>query len=771
MTSAARREESVAAHGARLITVAMVIVGLLNYAYALLLTHLLSVTAYSRFAAGQGLILWASTVATVSVPWVLAQALVRARSDAERYSAIRFAKVAGAGSGIVAAAAVGTIATRFAGSATALVLAFSIFVIFLGTTTDGWLQGRERMRALSALTVAENLLKNGAGVLLVMVAGLGDVGALGAYGIGALVLVACRPRTPRGTVGTWRAALAGLDLWRRALRIAGAQGVVSLFVAIDVVLVVLLPGDRALAASYQASAALSKVPYYIAGAVALSFFPSLSRRATGGVIAARAVRMYAAIALPVAVVLSTVPAPILAMVLPTQYGAVATLLRYTAVTGLAVGGISLITTFFQAADDYSCLWWLGAGLLGYIGALLAGWRVDGIRGLAAGGALGAAAALALAGYRLVRRHGRAVLAQVPLVEPVVAAAVLVVLRPYPLLWLAVASLVGLRAALRFVRPGARHARPPRWAVPGSWKTDEESAVSVLIDAVWRGAARKATDAELHQALVLARRNRVEGRLALAYPAQLPDVLAEARITAQLFARNLHQVASCLHRAGIPAVLVKVGLPGDHVGASIDLVIPEQHWRGALTALADWSVQSSTYQLEHSATALLYPSTGPGLHLHAGVSWFGVPAFPTRLLLARARKSRGGFFLIPAPADYLRIWLAQALFQNLTLDLSRLLAVCNLLHPTVIRVARAEASREGWRADFDGALAAAGGAIDSLDGGLRVNLPVLMPVSQTLRISTEHPHHGRTTGLPSPADQDAALQELFAVAQRQRTVTR
>ena len=136
-----------------------------------------------------------------------------------------------------------------------------------------------------------------------------------------------------------------------------------------------------------------------------------------------------------------------------------------------------------------------------------------------------------------------------------AAAVLVVLRPYPWLWLAAASLVGLRAALRFVRPGARHARPPRWAVPGSWRTDEEPAVSVLIDAVWRGVARKATDAELHQALVLARRNRVEGRLALAYPAQLPDVLGEARITAQLFAHHLHQVASCLHRAGIPAVLV------------------------------------------------------------------------------------------------------------------------------------------------------------------------------------------------------------------------
>ena len=59
------RDGNERAHGARWITLAFVIVGLLNYGYALLLTRLLDVAAYSRFAAGQGLILWASTVATV----------------------------------------------------------------------------------------------------------------------------------------------------------------------------------------------------------------------------------------------------------------------------------------------------------------------------------------------------------------------------------------------------------------------------------------------------------------------------------------------------------------------------------------------------------------------------------------------------------------------------------------------------------------------------------------------------------------------------------
>lgn len=750
-----RREESVAAQGARWIAVAMVIVGLLNYGYALLLTHLLDVAAYSSFAAGQGLVLWASTVATVSVPWVLAQALVRARSDSERNSATRFAKLASAASGLMAAVVVGTIATRFTGSSTALALAVSIFVIFLGTTTTGWLQGRERMRALSALYVAENLLKNGAGVLLVMVAGMGDTGALGAFGIGGILLLVWWPRTPRGTDRPWLAALANRDLWRRAAAMAGAQGIVSLFVAIDVVLVALLPGNRALAASYQASAALTRVPLYVAGAVATAFFPSLSRRATGGVIAAQAVRMYAAVALPLTVVLATVPAPVLAVMFPAQYGSVAALLKYTAVTGLAAGGLSLITAFFQAADDYSCLRWLGAGLAGYIGALLAGWWIGGIGGLAAGDALGAAAALALAGYRLVRREGLGVLARVRLVEPVLAAAVLIAARPHPLPWLAAASLVGLHGARRFVRPGGRHTRGPRWAVPENLRLEEQSAVSLLIDTVWRRTTPEATDTELRHALDLARRNRVEGRLARAYPAQLAEVLAEVRVVGELLARHLCHVVGCLHRAGVPAVLIPVGLPGDDVGASIDLVVPEQHWGRALSALADRYVHRSTLRLECSTTALLYPSAGPVLRLHTSVSSFGVPMLRTDQLLSRARRNSRGF-LIPGPADYLRIWLAQALFHDLALDLSKLLAVRDLLRPAVITAARAEAGREGWRAGFDGALAAADDAIDRLDRGLPVSLPVPMSVSKSLGSRAKHTHHRHQKAVPSSIDQGAAL---------------
>jgi O-antigen/teichoic acid export membrane protein len=451
-----RGDESAAMRGARWVTGALLMVGMLNYGYSLSLTRLLDVAAYSRFAAGQGLILWASTVAIVSVPWVLAQAMTRARSEAERDAAIRFARLAGAGSGLVAAAIVGVIGAQVAGTSSALVLALGTFVIFLGTTTTGWLQGQQRLRALSALYVAENVVKNLAGLLLVVVAGQGGPGALAAFGIGGLVLLAWWPRVPRGAGRPWLGALANRDLWRRALGIAGLQGLVSLLAAIDVVLVAVLPDSRAMMASYQASAAVSRVPLFVAGAVGTAFFPALSRRATGGLLAARAVRMYAAVALPLAAVLATMPAAVLTAVFPAQYGAMAVLLKFTAVAGLAAGGVGLVTAFFQAADDYSCLPWLAGAVAGYVVVLLAGWRIGGIAGLAAGAAVGAAAVLALLGYRLARREGRGLLTRIPVAEPVAAAGMLVLVRPYPLVWLAAATLIGIRAGLRFLRPGSLH---------------------------------------------------------------------------------------------------------------------------------------------------------------------------------------------------------------------------------------------------------------------------------------------------------------------------
>ena len=776
MTLVDHRDESAAMRGARWVTAAFLVVGVLNYLYALVLTRLLNVAEYSTFAAGQGLLLWATTVATVSVPWVLAQALARARSDAERFAATRFTMLASTGSGLVAGAVVWVIAVQFASTPAALALSVSAFIIFLGTTTTGWYQGHERMRALSALYVGENVLKNAAGLLLVTVAGLGDAGALAGFGIGGLLLLVWWPRVPRGATRPWLAALASRDLWRRALGIAAVQGLVSLFAAIDVVFVAVLPESRALAASYQVSAALSRAPLFVAGAVSTAFFPVLARSAGGGTLPARALRMYAVVALPLATILATTPAPVLAAVFPAQYGAMATLLKFTAVAGLAAGGINMLATFFQAVSDYSCAWWLLAGLAGYVAALLAGWAAGGITGLAVGSVVGTTAALGLLSYRFHRRLGQGLLARFPVTGPVVTVVVLVALHRFPVPWLLAAVAVGLLAGVRFLRhSGLPEQTGPATVAPGrrreTMKVKEKSEASLLTDAVWRGTAPAATKSQLREALALARRNHVEGRLARAYPEQLSHVMAEVRTARGLFARNLAQVTGRLGEADIPAVLFKGDLPDDCVRNDFDLVVEERHWDGTFTALAGWYVHSSTYWLERTTKALLFPPVGPALHLHTGVSWFGVPVVQTEELLDRA-SGNGHGCLSPAPVDELRIWLAHAMFQNLALDLSELFAVRDLLRPDLIEAGRVQATREGWRTGYDAAVAAARSAIDRLDGGAPLGLPVQLPLPLSLRAGAEHAYHMHLRGQHLAASRAAALRvALVAAKQRRRMLTR
>ena len=715
--------ESSAAHGALWITVGTVAIGLSNYGYSLVLTHLLTVAEYSVFSASQSLILWATNIATVSVPWVLAQALARARSEHERNSAIRFAKLLSAGTGVVGGVIAGGIAIGVSGPEIAVVVAVSTFAIFLGTTTTGWLQGDERMRSLSLLYLAENALKNVVGLLLVTVGGLKGVGALAGFGFGALAMLVRWPRTRRDGKQSWREVV-NKELLRTAVATAGAQGLVSLFIAVDVVLVALLPGNRALVASYQASTTLTRIPLYIAGAIATAYFPSLSRQSSNGVIAAQAVRLYAAAGLPIMAILATVPGFFVGKLFPSQYGDVGLMLKYTAVTGLAAGGISLVTTFFQAANEYSCLKWLGAGLAGYVVALLIGWRIAGVIGFAAGGAVGSMIAFMLMGYLLVRRRGLVVLAWVRLLEPAVAGVALVLARAYWPIWLLVAFVFGLRAVIHFLRPGSRDEKLPRWATSHGAATAEPVSVTAqLIDAIWRQDVSERSPEQLNDLLALGRLNGVEGKLAQLYPAQLASVLSQVRSATYLYSGVLREAGMRLRNAGIPAVLIEEGLSGFRSRGNIDLVIPRRYWGHIATVLPD---KDSIY-IQQTDKILFHPSAGPSIHIHPDLSWLGAQFLATNRLIARAVRTEGGI-LVPARADYLRILLGHALFQQSPLDLSQLLVLWGLMRrPAVIMTARAEADREGWLLRFDDMLAFTSDSINRIHQGQEIELPVRLPV--------------------------------------------
>ncbi|KQX49845.1 MULTISPECIES: hypothetical protein [unclassified Streptomyces] len=822
MTAAAERlaplprtahpDEVTAVHGARWIATAVVLVGALNYAYTLVLTRLLDVGEYATFAAGQGLVVCASAVAVVTVPWMLAQALARARSDAERGDAVRFAFVTAVAGGSVAAVVVGCVAAGFAGAATTLVVAGSTLAVYVTRVSAGWLQGTERLRTLAVLTAVEAGLKFAVGLFLVTTLGLGETGALAAFGIAVLPYVLFRPRRFPGVPRRpWRTLTADRELWRRAAGVASLQGVVALLAAVDIVLVAILPTDRAAAASYQAAVMLGRVPLFLAGAVSIAFLPALSRRRAGDPLTASALRMYLTVALPLTVVAATVPGDLITRVFPAGYTMVSTLMACTATSGLALGALALLVTFAQAVNDYACLRTLLAGLALYVTGLACGWTAAGVLGMAVGGLCGTVGALVLLAVRHGRQHGFGV-ADRPfgrVVLPLLAlAGGLALLRPYTVAWFAAAVTITVVALWRFfgrrrgpapgpepeggegketdvngddtIPPGdgtepAAAPWPAPSGTPGARAAaHDERSVPLLVDAVWRGRVRPAGDEELLGALAAARRNQVEGRLARAYPRQLGAALTEVERATALFRRNLVESTRLLRAAGIPTVLIKADLAGDYVYGNFDLVVPPGRLGAAQAALTGWYTHRETYWLERTSKVLLEPPTGPAAHLHGSVSWFGVQVVPTEKLFARAGRpedangrTNGCAWLMPCPSDRLRIWLAHALFQNLTLDLSELLALRALLRPDILAEASREAAREGWSTGGHEALATAVEAMARLDRGEPVPLPVPLRVRTSLRVGAEHTGHLLGERRLRAATREASLRVPLVVTKRLR----
>ena len=780
-----RPDDVTAVQGARWVTAAWLTIGALNYGYALLLTRLLNVDDFATFAAGQGLVLCAATIALVAIPWVLAQALARARSQSDRGDAVRFAVVIAVTGGVLAGGTVALVATRFAGAATVAALGIVTLLIYITRVSGGWLQGTERMRTLAGVLTGEAALKVVVGLFLVSVLGLGATGALAAFGIAALPLLIWWPyRMTRGG-GRWAQARGNRDLWRRAVELGTVQSLVALMATIDLVLVTLLRADAAATASYQASVMMGRAPLFLASAISVAFFPALSRRRMGTPLAASAMRMYLIVALPLAAVYATTPHEVLDVIFPANYGMLSRLVMFTAVSGFAIGGINLVSTFFQAVNDQSCQLRQAVGVLLFVAGLLAGWHVAGVLGLAIGGCCGAVAAMLLLVHLLVRRQGFHVFAHLPLVEPLAITCVLVALRPVPAAWLVAATATCILAAVRFLRHRATaDARGDLASTSGDRDPGEDSGrrhgavrpggdtapARLLLDAVWRHDVRPAGDDELRRALAAARDTNTQALLAHCYPEQLAETVAEVAEREAAFRSNAHDATERLLAAGIPSVLIKADGPGEHVGGDFDLVVPDGQWAAAATTLSPWCVRRERYWLERSTKVLLWPPSGPAVHLHASVSWFGVPVMSNGRLFARAVAADDRPWLEPCPADRLRIWLAHALFQNLSFELSELLAIRPLLRPDVMAEARRESAREGWGTAHSQALATAAETVGRLDRGEFVALPVGLPARVSLHVAVEHTPRLLREGRIKEAARQVALRVPLCVAKSRKAGT-
>ncbi|WP_346280447.1 lipopolysaccharide biosynthesis protein [Pseudonocardia sp.] len=433
------------------LTAALGLSAVVNYAYTLLLTHGLAPAEYAVFAAGQGILLILGTVGAVAVPWVLAREIVLQDGHPDRQrAAVNLAFWINVGAGAVLAAAVAGVTLSFGSPATAIVMAATTFLLAVGSTALGFLQGTQNVILLGALVLGEFAVKLVVGAALVFVFGLGGTAALSAATVGALVPLAGCILTCRPAIGRPRRVSLSPGLWRAAGRIGGLQSIVALFTAVDTVLVAALASTHAMAGLYQAAATLGRSPLFISVALATAVFPVLMANRGSVTHRADAIRTLAIASIFLLVALSTVPERVVGLVFPAEFVSLQHWLPIVALLGVGLAAMNLVTSFVQTEDRVgSAQKRLALGFVAHVALLVAGAEVFGVIGLAWGAVIGVWVTAALLAVLSTERRAVVVAArQIATVRNGLVLGALVAglaLVEQPFIWLACAAVGGLAA--------------------------------------------------------------------------------------------------------------------------------------------------------------------------------------------------------------------------------------------------------------------------------------------------------------------------------------
>lgn len=434
----------VARHSA-LLAVSAGLVGALSYLCTLVMAHLLPPEQYTQYAAAQMLVGIAGIVAHALVPLPLAAVVRRyARGTADRRDAMAFATLVSMLAGLLAGLLTGGITAAFAPWTVALATGIGSFVLFTVAPAQGWLQGELRFTRYAVASILEVGVRLGFSVVAVLL-GWGPAGALLGFAVGGVVLVA-GPLPMLRDVSVRPRVLREGGRWAETGDIALVQFVVSVLVGADVVLVALLGGGTGAEAGFQALATLAKGPVYVAAGTVLVAFPLL--RAGSRDVLAPALHSFAALALATAVVLATVPTPLVMLVLPEQYLGSTALLTELAAAGLGYGAVTVLATVLLALRMTRRTYLGLAAATACLGAGLGvGWALDGVDGLAAGAAVGALTATLLLGILAAPALPHGTLASTARTVPIAAVllAVLLLTADVPVLWLVCAAAGGLLA--------------------------------------------------------------------------------------------------------------------------------------------------------------------------------------------------------------------------------------------------------------------------------------------------------------------------------------
>lgn len=442
----------------------------INYLFSLGLAYRLSVSAYSSFAAGNALLIVGGTVAGASVTWLLAFEVARSPKGSEsRREAINFAILLNIAQGIIAAAVAGGIAHSFGPAKVVAVVALATLVIFLGSTTIGYLQGQGRFKAIAIYRIAEVGMKVTVGLAAVF-AGLGASGALSGVLVSDGILVFVGLWILRGEIHLHLGGILSPNMWRMSIGLAGIQALVSVTMNLDSILVAALPLPRASSATYQLAVILSRGPVFLSNGVSMVAFQALSSK-TGRTsdIIRRTGRIFGYLSFATTIVVATLPQSVITTLLPSDYHHIRTVLPITAACGLVFGGLNLLSTYFQGELRFRrCLTILGVGALLQVGAISLGEQLGGLRGLAWAALGGAALQLVVLGWEATRIWTFPWLRRPSAwTDGVIVLVVLTIIARRPVPWfLAAAGLLGACAwrGLR-IPPTRRHAIMPRRSGP------------------------------------------------------------------------------------------------------------------------------------------------------------------------------------------------------------------------------------------------------------------------------------------------------------------
>ncbi|MCD2196712.1 oligosaccharide flippase family protein [Actinomycetospora endophytica] len=390
----------------------------LNYGFGLALAWLLPADEFGVVSVLLTVLLLATSILAAGFPWALARRVARDDDPASAAASFRAALLGNVGLGAVLAAGfagvqlvTGAILPG-AGPGLTLLVAVTIVLLALGQVLVGGLQGTRRFTAVSAVRIAEVVVKVAVGLGVVALVGAGVLGVGWALLIGAVAAAGTgwwmfRDRLPR-----LRGAVAGWREFAAAAPMAVATTGFGLIGTLDVLLLGVLGQGHgvtvAAVGSYQAAAILAKAPFLVGSALSDVVFPFVARargaaEAHGWVVTG--MRWVPLALVPMLLVLAVTPDSFIGRLFPAEYADAAGPTRVIALgaVGLIVGDMLLKALFARGLARAAAVR-IPAAAVAEVATMAVLVPGHGATGAAAGFAVGAWVGVGVLGAVYLRQH-------------------------------------------------------------------------------------------------------------------------------------------------------------------------------------------------------------------------------------------------------------------------------------------------------------------------------------------------------------------------------